>query len=61
MHAGAIEKIGLTPDEICAIMKSEQAGGQFTTSDHGGEDNLASVIDALSGNGDLVDGRSHDV
>jgi hypothetical protein len=49
-----------TPDKVGSIVKGQKTRWEFPRADHGGEDKLSSVVDAISRNGDLFRGSCHD-
>lgn len=56
---GAVDGFG-APDEVGAVVEGEEARGQLAGADHGGEDELAAVVDAISRDGDPFGSVRHD-
>jgi len=49
-----------TPDKVCSVVEGQKARWEFSRADHGSQDNLSSVVDAISRDGDSFWGGCHD-
>lgn len=47
---------GRTPDEVGAVVQGCEPGWELAGADHGREDDLAAVVDAVGGDGDALGG-----
>lgn len=49
-----------TPYQIRAVVKRQESRGQLAGADHGREDDLAPVVDAVAGDGHFLRFGGHD-